>query len=36
MWIYLVLERLEHLLEGLADLGHEALERLLDVGLGGG
>jgi len=31
----LVLERLEHLRGGLAER-HEALERLLDVGLGGG
>lgn len=31
----LVLERVEHLLAGLAELGDEPLERLLDVGLGG-
>ncbi|BAS77861.1 Os02g0244850, partial [Oryza sativa Japonica Group] len=31
----LVLERIEHLLPRLAELGDEALERLLDVGLGG-
>jgi len=31
----LVLERVEHLLAGLAEVGDEALERLLDVGLGG-
>lgn len=31
----LVLERIEHLLAGLAEVGDEALERLLYVGLGG-